>query len=134
MSSFSRDLFDIHNRQRHPRGILKTEETDVETLAGPSVPIFARALARLRAGMILLTPGAPVFWTARGGKRMFQRPRNVVPKAAERPKPGAFCAKSAGFWTKGAGFWAESKKFYVCRVSAKSFLRVRAYGAILIML
>jgi hypothetical protein len=57
--SFPRELFDIHNRQRHPRGILKTEGTDIELVAASNATSLARALARLRAGVILLTPSTP---------------------------------------------------------------------------
>ena len=57
--SFPRDSFDIHNRQMNPRGILKTEEADIETVAATDVKFLACAPARLRVGVILLTPGTP---------------------------------------------------------------------------
>jgi len=64
----SRDLFDIHNRERRPGGILKTEGADIEIVAETNTAFLSRALARLRAGMILLTPGAPILGRHAAGK------------------------------------------------------------------
>jgi hypothetical protein len=49
-------LFDIHNRKWAAGGILKSKGTDDEKVMGRKMGIYR---ARSRAGMKLLTPGAP---------------------------------------------------------------------------
>jgi hypothetical protein len=85
------------------------------SLAAASAAVLGSSLyARSRAGMKLLTPGArKIFYFPMKNRCLLPKTWRVLRKTRHV------------FFVPGRGT-SESKKFYVCRVSAISFLRVRA--------
>ena len=118
----------IHNRRGLPGGILKAEKADVERVAETGGAIYARANVCPRAGVILLTPSTRDFGMFHGVKQSFPRRGTFVPGRGT-DKRGRFTDKTRHVLPKRhrllGGELAESKKFYVRRVSAISFLRAR---------
>jgi len=88
-----------------PNGSLRTEMAGTERVVMRNPSFLARGSACLRAGMILLTLGAPEFGRAPVG---FECSHGLghLSQAVGTTKSGSFCMRTATFWTKGAAFWA----------------------------